>query len=52
MFAEIAALVGGLQRREAPVKIGLEVIDVLEPDVKPQRQGARRPAPGDSCRRE
>ncbi|MBR1232903.1 hypothetical protein JQ611_12730 [Bradyrhizobium sp. AUGA SZCCT0182] len=41
MFAEIAALVDGLQRREAPVNIGLEVIDILEPDVKPLRQGAR-----------
>ncbi|MBR1145135.1 hypothetical protein [Bradyrhizobium sp. AUGA SZCCT0431] len=41
MFAEIAALAGGLHRREAVVNIGLEVIDIIEPDEKPQRQAAR-----------
>ncbi|MBR1193471.1 hypothetical protein [Bradyrhizobium sp. AUGA SZCCT0160] len=44
MSAEIAALAGAFQRREAPVEIGLEVIDILELDVKPQRQAARRRA--------
>jgi hypothetical protein len=34
---------GGRQRREAAVEIGLEVIDIIEPDVKPQRRTARRP---------
>src|SRR6266540_2539411 len=34
---------GGLQRGEAAFEIGLEVIDILEPDVKPQRGTARRP---------
>ena len=33
----------GLQRGKAALEIGLEVIDILEPDVEPQRRAARRP---------
>src|SRR4051794_5700572 len=32
-----------LQRRKAALEVGLEVVDIFEPDVKPQRRAARRP---------
>src|SRR5882672_8966615 len=33
----------GLQRRKSAIEIGLEVIDILQPDMKPQRRPAGRP---------
>src|SRR6266446_8615144 len=37
------ALGEGLQRRKSAIEIGLEVIDILQPDMKPQRRPAGRP---------
>src|SRR3981081_4263341 len=35
-----------VERRKAPLEIGLQILDILQPDVEPQRRTARRPVGG------
>jgi len=37
---------GGVERLKPACKVGLEILDMLEPDVEPQRRAVRRPFGG------